>query len=112
MDRNAAYIKYRHDQILFCDEVVRQFIPKTLQKITTYLGNNFLGRMIYFVVDTVYLAKILKIRIENNQNQEILGGNGFSKGFSGLRLNSITTRIFKGEKELASRTFPLNIIIK
>lgn len=112
MDRNAAYIKYRHDQILFCDEIVRQFIPKILQKITTYLGNNFLGRMIYFVVDTVYLAKILKIRIENSENKEILGGNGFRKGFAAMRVNSITTRIFKGEKQIAERTFPMGVIIK
>ena len=112
MDRNAAYTKYRHDQILFCDETVRQFIPKSLQKLTTYLGNNLLARIIYFLVDTIYLAKILKIRVENSENKQIIGGNGFRKGVSAMRINSVTTRIFKGDKQIAEKTFPIGIIIK
>lgn len=112
MDRSEAYNKYRHDQIKFCDETVRQFIPKFIQNFTDKLGESALKRAFYAVVDVVYLSKILKIRIENLQNRELLAGKGFRNNFKAFKITSITTKIFKGDKEIASKTFPINFIVK
>lgn len=69
------------------------------------------GRLFHFCVEYFYVLTFLKIRIQRNKLQTLIGGKGFRPGSQRIRLDAIRSTVFKRGKEVAKREFPIGVII-
>lgn len=114
----AAYNKFQAAEAKWLDSVVvGRYVP---QWYTKWIMRKMKSRMrpvagfIMWIVDEIYLARIIRIRITRNSDKTMLtGAKGYRKGIDhGMRLDRIHTRVLKGGKEIAKQTFPIGVIIK
>lgn len=106
---------FQQAEALWLDSVVRPLIPKFIVSYKEKIGKGRQGlvkRLQHFLLDYIFITRVLKIEVNRNQNTEFLGGKGFRPGVTKTRLNSITVRVLKKGKEIAKQDFSINIIIQ
>lgn len=113
-ENDQKLIAFQIEEARWIDSVVRPHIPALFRNYKAFLGKGSQGifkRLQHFLIDYVLIARIIRIRVVRNQDQEMLGGKGYRPGFSKTRLNRIRTVVFKGKTEIAQKAFQIGIII-
>lgn len=106
------FIKFQLAEAEWLDSVVRPLVPKpihALKRVISRGKQRWYKRMIHFLIDYVFITVLLNIRITRGRNDRIVGGKGFRPGHQRVRLDSITTRVSRREKEIASKTFSVGL---
>lgn len=100
-------------EAMWLDSVVRPYLPAWLKSQVEKRSGTRLGRALHFLVDYFILGKWLGLKITRGQDTEVLGGNGFRPGINhGYRIKQVRVTVEMRGKEVAKKTFPLNLVIK
>ena len=111
-ENQKKYQKFMMEEARWLDGVVRELIPKWIQWLVEKNNTNILGRVAHFFVDYFFIPKFLGIKITRNQDTEILEGKKGFRPQQGYKILAVRTKIFRRDKEIAERKFPVGIHIK
>lgn len=86
------------------------WVQKILKSVVEYRKYGVLGKLFHFLVEVLYIKRMLGISLKRSTDRTHLAGRGFRTNVQKQRLDRIRTTVLSWGKPVAERAFPLNII--
>lgn len=105
--------RFQMEEAQWLDSIVRPLIPNVLKRMVEANTGSWLGNVLHWLVDVIFIDHVLGIKISRSQDTVVLGGKGFRPNVDhGYKIARVHTTVHKRGVEFAQKTFNVDILIK